>query len=166
MESPIAQILPESKKFEKTENWTCSKYVSIKDYPYLKFLPKEDKSINPVDSFAKFPGGLDSLSKVFTKNIKLSNSYIASQQKRSTMFRIMIDENGKLKIVEDPNEPSLNLYPDNYTFYNKVLKTLKRLPNWEPAKRDNMNVKNYFMLFVDLDNGKIIIQLLSINDKR
>lgn len=160
---PTMNILPETKKFEKLEKWTASKYASIEAYPYLKFLPKVDSTVFPVDKKAEFPGGLDSLTKVFAKNMKLSKSYIASQKLRSSMFNIMIDENGKLEITQDPNKASLMSFPDNQIFYEQVLKTIKKLPNWEPAKRNNKSVKNHFMFMVIMDSGNISVQLLSMN---
>jgi len=162
---PTMNILPESKKFEKLENWTASKYASIEAYPYLKFLPKGDSTVLPVDKLAEFPGGLDSLTKIFQKNMKLSKSYIASQKLRSSMFYIQISEAGKLKITNDPHKSIGHLYPDNQVFYERVMNTIKKLPNWTPAIRNNKKVKNYFMFTVHMDNGQISIQLLSLNEK-
>jgi antitoxin component YwqK of YwqJK toxin-antitoxin module len=88
---PTMMILPEMQKFEKLSKWSASKYASIEAYPYLKFLPKVDSSVFPVDKKAEFPGGLDSLKRIFDKNVKLSKSNIASQKSISSMFNILID---------------------------------------------------------------------------
>lgn len=162
---PTMNILPETKKFEKLETWTASKYASIEAYPYLTFLPKVDSSVFPVDQLAEFPGGLDSLTSTIRKNMKLPKTYIASQKLRSSTFIIMINETGKLKITEDPSGPSLMTFPDNQLFHDRSLKTIKRLPNWTPASRNSKNVVNHFMLTIYMDNGQITVQLLSQNEK-
>jgi hypothetical protein len=162
---PTMNILPETKKFEKLEKWSASKYASIEAYPYLKFLPKVDSSVFPLDKLAEFPGGIDSLTSTIRKNMKLSKAYIASQKLRSSMFIIMIDETGKLKITEDPSGPSLMSFPDNQIFHDQSLKAIKKLPNWTPASRNNKNVVNHFMLLIHMDSGQITVQLLSRNEK-
>lgn len=162
---PTMNILPETKKFEKLEKWSASKYASIEAYPYLKFLPKVDSSVFPLDKLAEFPGGIDSLTSTIRKNMKLSKAYIASQKLRSSMFIIMIDETGKLKITEDPSGPSLMIFPDNQIFHDQSLKAIKKLPNWTPASRNNKNVVNNFMLSIRMDSGQITVQLLSLNEK-
>lgn len=163
---PTMNILPETKKFEKLEKWTASKYASIEAYPYLKFLPKTDSTVFPVDKLAEFSGGLDSLTRTFQKNMKLSKSYIASQKGRSSMFYIMITEEGKLKITNDPHKNMAHLYPDNQIFYERVMNTIKKLPDWTPAIRNNKKAKNYFMLTIHMDNGLISVQLLTLNEKK
>ena len=140
---PAMNIFPEMRKFEKLEKWSTSKYASIEAYPYLKFLPKVDSSVFPVDKKAQFPGGLDSLTKVFTKHMKLSKSYIASQKVRLSMFSILIDDIGELKITDDFNK-AFKSSPDYQVFYEQVLKTIKKLPNWEPAKRNGKSVSSRF----------------------
>jgi hypothetical protein len=157
------KMFPERKKFEQLENWSYSKFASIDNYPFLKFLPKVDSSVFPVDRKAQFPGGLDSISKFFTKNMKFSKSYISSQEKRFCMVTIVVNEDGKVNITDDPNRPSIGAYPDDQIFYQKALKTIKALPLWEPAKRGNKTVKNYFMINIFMDNGKVDVQLLSKN---
>lgn len=162
---PTMNILPETKKFEKLEKWKASKYASIEAYPYLTFLPKVDSSVFPLDKLAEFPGGIDSLTSTIRKNMKLSKAYIASQKLRSSMFIIMINKTGKLKITEDPNGPALMSFPDNQKFHDQSLKAIKKLPNWIPASRGNKNVTNHFMLSIDMDSGQITVQLLSLNEK-
>ncbi len=162
---PSFLILPESSKFKKTEKWHCSKYVSILDYPMLKFLPKADSSYFSVDRLAEFPGGIDSLTKVFTQKVKFLRHYINSQKLRTSEFEITIDENGKLKITQDPNKIAVTYFPDNQIFYDKVRNTIKKLPTWKPALRGNKKVANHFLLFVHIDNGAIGIELLSRNQK-
>jgi hypothetical protein len=156
-------VLPETTKFENIENWKTTIYASKDEYPFLKFLPNVDSSFFPVNRLAYFPGGLDSLKSQISKQIKLSKSYIKSQQRSFCMFKIIINNKGNLEIEEDPNIASLILFPENKIFYKKVLKAITNLPSWEPAKRDNKNVKSYFMLTVTLDNGSISILLSNIN---
>lgn len=162
---PTMNILPETNKFEKLEKWISSKYASIEAYPYLTFLPKVDSTVFPVDKLAEFPGGLDSLTSLIQKSMKLSKSYIASQKGRSSMFIIMIEATGKLKITEDPSGSSLMTFPDNQIFHDQSLKAVKKLPNWTPALRNNRNVVNHFMLAIHMDSGQITVQLISRNEK-
>jgi len=163
---PTMNIFPETIKFEKLDNWAASKYASIQSYPYLKFLSETDSTVFPVDKLAEFPGGIDSLTTIFRTNMKLSRSYIASQKLRSSMFYIVITENGKLKITDDPYKGTAHLYPDKQVFHGRVMNTIKKLPDWTPAIRNNKNVENYFMLAVDMDNGLINVQLLTLNEKK
>ena len=139
---PTMNILPETDKFDKMEKWSYLKYASIEAYPYLTFLPKVDSTVFPVDKFAEFPGGIDSLTSTIRSNIKLSKSYIASQKLRLCMFIVMIDTTGNLKITEDPNGPSLKTFPDNQIFHDQSLKAIKKLSNWTPASRSNKSVVN------------------------
>lgn len=163
---PTMRILPETTKFDKLEKWAYSKYASREEYPDLKFLPKIDSTVFPVDNLAEFPGGLDSLTKEITKSMKLSKSYIASQKMRSSMFRIMIDTNGKLKITEYLSELKLMLSPDNQLFNDQSIRAIKRLPAWKPASRQGKNVINHFILMIKMDNGDISVELSSMNEKR
>lgn len=163
---PTMNILPETDKFNKLEKWAYSKYASIESYPYLKFLPKVDSTVFPLDNLAEFPGGIDSLTKVIRGNMKLSKSYIESQKLHSSMFRIMIDASGKLKITEDPSGPSLMSFPTNQLFHDQSLKAVRRLTGWTPARRGNSRVVNYFMLTIHMDNGYISVQLISLNEKK
>lgn len=166
LKSPVINILPESVKFKKTENWEYSKYASIEAYPYLKFLPSVDSSLFPVNKFAHFPDENGSLADYFKKKIRLSRTYIESQKERGIGTYILIDEEGKLEVVEDPGEESLlKSYPSNQVFYDQVHQALKEMPLWEPAIRNNRKVKNYFYLVVRIDNGELVVHLSSDNDK-
>lgn len=162
--SPTINILPESTKFEKLENWKATKYASIESYPYLKFLPALDSTELPLDSLAKFPGGLDSLASHFRHEMKFSKSYIESQKERSFMLIIAIDENGELEIFQDPSKASLNLYPTNQTFYNNAMKAVKNLPEWKPAIRNGQKAKNYYTLSISMEDGVISTLLHSRNE--
>ncbi|HRE67876.1 MAG TPA: hypothetical protein PLM56_10105 [Cyclobacteriaceae bacterium] len=163
---PTMNILPETDKFNKLENWDFSKYASIEAYPFLEFLPNVDSTVFPVDKLAEFPGGIDSLTKIVRNNIKLSKSYIASQKLRSMLFEIRINAKGKLKITEYPSELILMSFPTNQLFYDKSLKTVKKLKGWIPATRGANRVVNYFMLAIHLDDGHISVQLISLNQAK
>jgi hypothetical protein len=162
---PTMNILPEARKFEKLEKWTASKYASREVYPYLKFLAKTDSTVFPVDKLAAFPGGLDSLTKIFQREMRFPKSYVASQKLRSSGVQIMISEEGKLKVTADYNKRLAQVNPDNQLFYERMMKTIKKLPAWTPAERNNKRVQNYFYFTVNMDNGQISIQLLSLNEK-
>jgi antitoxin component YwqK of YwqJK toxin-antitoxin module len=163
MKFSTIHVLPETTKFENTENWKTTIYASRDEYPFLHFLPGVDSSYFPVNRLAYFPGGTDSLKNQIVKQIKLSKFYIRSQQHRLCMFKIMINENGDLEIEEDPNISMLYLMPDNKIFYEKVIKSIKSLPNWIPALRNNKAVRSHFNLSVTLDKGSIKIFLSNIN---
>lgn len=161
--APVVTILPESNKFQNTEKWKTTEYVSKNDYPFLKFLPEVDSTLLPVDVYASFPGGLDSLLKSFQKNIKISKSDIKENRHYLCMFRILIDKSGKIKIIEDPNKIGLSIYPQERPFYLQTKKTIKNLPNWEPAKRNNKNVPCLYILTITWEEGKLTIYLASPN---
>jgi antitoxin component YwqK of YwqJK toxin-antitoxin module len=160
---PSFLILPESSKFKQTEKWDHSRYVSILDYPILKFLPKADSSYFSLDKLAEFPGGIDSLTKIFTQNAKFSKHYIYSQKLRTSEFEITIDENGKLRITQDPNKIAVTYFPDNQIFYDRIRNTIKKLPTWQSAVRGNKKVLNHFLLLVHMDCGVIGLELISRN---
>lgn len=159
---PIKEVLPETRKFTNLETWKASKYASIESYPFLKFLPKVDSTVFPVDKKAEFPGGIDSLTKVLTKNTKFSKSYILSQKSRIVWFNILIDESGELKIMVDHNK-TIASSPGNQVFHEQILKTISKLPNWTPATRGSKYVKNYFVMSIHMDNGSINVHLTSVN---
>jgi hypothetical protein len=159
-------VLAETDKFNKLDQWAFSKYASIEAYPYLKFLPKTDSTVFPLDKLAEFPGGMDSLTKLVRSNMKLSKSYIASQKIRSSMFTILIDTNGKLKIITDPSGPSLMSFPTNQVFHDQSIKAIKKLTGWTPAIRGNSRVVNHFMLTIFMDDGQIDVHLVSLNEKK
>jgi hypothetical protein len=160
---PTMRILPERDKFSKMDSWASSKYASIEEYPMLKFLPKIDSTVFPVDEFAQFPGGLDSLRNAVARNMKLSKSYISSQNERSSSITIMIDKDGVLKIKEPPYTAP---YPGDQLFNDQSLKAIKKLPHWRPAKRGKKAVVNYFSVSVLMENGNIDVSLTSMNEKR
>lgn len=161
---PTMNILRETDKFEKLERWVYSKYASIEAYPYLKFLPRVDSTVFPVDQLAEFPGGVDSLTKIIRDDMNLSKSYVASQKLRSSMFEIMIDTNGKLKITADPGNASLMSFPENQPFHAQSIKAIKKLPGWLPAIRGTRKVASHFMMSVSMDDGDISVQLISLNE--
>jgi len=45
----------------------------------------------------------------------------------------------------------------------QVKKTLKNLPDWEPAKRDNKNVSNHFDFHIIMEDGSIKISISTPN---
>jgi antitoxin component YwqK of YwqJK toxin-antitoxin module len=163
---PTMRVFPERKKFENLEKWSYSIYASVDLYPFLKFLPKVDSTVFPVTKEAQFPGGIDSLRQYFVRNMKFTQSYIDSQDERSCMFKVMVDENGKLSIIEDPNIPSLMSYPSEKLFYRISLKSLKSMPRWESAVRGNENVRSYFMIAILMRCGEVSVVLKSINIAR
>jgi len=156
MKQPLEGLIPESIKFFNTETWERSEYASINEYPYLKFLPKIDSTVFPVDSFAVFPGGMDSLSIAIKKRIKLPKSYIYWDEKSSYTIPLFINEEGKVKITKEYNSDDI--------FYKQIIQTIKELPDWIPAKRNNMNVGNYFSVQVFLQDKKICVKASSKND--
>jgi antitoxin component YwqK of YwqJK toxin-antitoxin module len=166
LHSPVENVLPETKKFKYTETWHFNRYASVRTYPFLKFLPAEDTTKSPVDSIARYQGGIDALIADILRNMKMSRSYINSDTGYLAMFTIMIDENGKLKITEDPNKKMVQFYPDNKVFYSQLLHALGKLPVWEPAMRNNQKVQDYFMISFEMKDKKLNIMLYEQNGKK
>jgi antitoxin component YwqK of YwqJK toxin-antitoxin module len=156
-------VLPETKKFERTERWESTIYASRDEYPFLKFLPKVDSSYFPVNKLAAFPGGIDSLTSQISRQLKLKKSYIKTQSLLLCMFKIIINEKGILEIEEDQNKSMLKLYPDKTLFYQRVLKALKNLPMWSPAVLHQKYVKSHFNITISMEKGLLRINLSSIN---
>jgi hypothetical protein len=164
--SPVMIIMSEIKKFEKTENWHHTWTACIENYPYLKFLPKKDTLRFPVDSIARYPGGVDALGRDLMASMKFPKSYLNSDQAYLAMFTIMIDEQGRMIVTEDPNKTTSMIYPDNELFYKQLLESFRKLPVWQPAKRNNYNVQDYFMISFELKKKKLNIGLFEQNNPR
>jgi hypothetical protein len=152
---PIKNIIPEPMKFGNTEHWTHQLYASIDEYPYLKFLPKMDSALLPVDSYAQFPGGLDSLSLIINNGIRLPWSYIKKWRKSAHFITVLIDKYGKLSIKKEATNDDV--------FYLKACEALKSLPDWKPAQRNLKSVPNYFIVFVSQDEGIVKVKINSFN---
>lgn len=153
--TPTSNLIPEPIKFDYTENWMLSMYACIEEYPFLKFLPKLDSTMLPVDSQAEFPGGLDSLINTITHNkgvVKCGREGYDNSYK----IKITIDESGKLSF-----KTGYNYYDD---FYKEFIRVIKKLPSWKPAKRNGEKVPNYFTLFVFLKDGQISARIYSLNE--
>jgi antitoxin component YwqK of YwqJK toxin-antitoxin module len=152
-------ILPETKKFKKLENWSTTRLASIDEYPKLKFLHKVDSSLFPVDELAEFPAGLDVLTSLFQENLNLTKSYIDYQKINSVTLLLMVSENGHLKVKDISGMP--NFSPDQEEFNNRLINTIKKLPDWRPAIRNGKKVKSNVRLDVKMVYGRIRIELLS-----
>jgi antitoxin component YwqK of YwqJK toxin-antitoxin module len=149
-------LIPESPKFINTELWQYTEYASIEEYPLLKFLPKRDSTVFPVDTSATLPGGMDSIAAAIQRGIKLPKSYIRDNETSSYKVGIMIDETGKLKIIKE--------YKTEDILYKQVIQSIKNLPVWKPARRNSGNAANYFTIRAKLNNGKISIEITSDNE--
>lgn len=154
--SPRQNLVQESIKFRNIEIWRYLPYASIDEYPYLKFLQHIDSTIFPVDSFAEFPGGLDSLAKTLLRRIKLPRSYFQYYSKTAHFIYITIDEYGKLTIKKD------NAHDD--VFHKQAVLALQNLPDWKPAQRNFRHVINYFEIYLSQDDGKVKVKIRSNNE--
>jgi len=153
---PPDEIIPENIKFFNIEQWRFSNYASSNEYPYLRFLPKIDSTVFPVDSIAEFPGGYDSAATAIQRGIKLPKSYINSNEDSGYYISFIIDEEGKLKIIEDHHSDDI--------LYKQAIKVLTNLPAWKPAMRNNKNVATHFMVHVFLKNEHVVVGLVAMND--
>jgi len=152
---PTIQLVAEPTKFYTTENWICSQYACIEEYPFLKFLPKLDSTKLPVDSLAEFPEGPQSFENKITCNKGLQRVGLYSYNNDYEIL-ITIDDNGKLSFKTTYN------YSDD--FYKEMIRIIKKQPSWKPAIRGNKKVPNYFILFVKLKDGQIRANIYSVNE--
>lgn len=152
---PTIQLVGEPTKFYTTENWLCTQYACIEEYPFLKFLPKLDSTKLPVDSLAEFPGGLQAFENKIALNKGLQKVGLYSYNS-TYQFVITIDNNGKLSFTTRYN------YSDD--FYKEIIRILKKQPAWKAAIRNNKNVTNYFALVVNLKDGLIRVKMASLNE--
>ena len=153
---PKTNIMPEISKFKRTEGLMMSVYACLEDYPYLKFLHKRDSTALPVDVLASFPGGLDALKKYLNEHIT-HNYYKGAFCK----LQIFVSDKGKLKIINENNGNAMLLIPELKEFYYEIKRLIVHSPQWIPAKRNNINVENYFYLFVNLKDDKVEINQLN-----
>ena len=152
---PTIQLVAEPTKFYTTENWICSQYACIEEYPFLKFLPKLDSTKLPVDSLAEFPEGPQSFENKITRNKGLQRVGLYSYNNDYEIL-ITIDDNGKLSYKTTYN------YSDD--FYKEMIRIIKKQPSWKPAIRGNKKVPNYFILLVKLKDGQIRANMYSVNE--
>ncbi len=149
-------LIPESIKFISTTIWQYTAYASIEEYPLLKFLPKRDSTVFPIDTIATLPGGMDSIAAAIQRGIKLPKSYIRNNETSSYRVGIMIDETGKLKILKE--------YKTEDIFYKQTIQAIKNLPVWKPARRNSRNAANYFTIRLKLNKGKISTEITNDNE--
>ncbi|MDO9255966.1 MAG: hypothetical protein Q7U54_10675 [Bacteroidales bacterium] len=156
LDTPKQNMIQESEKFINTETWEQTKYACIEEYPNLKFLKEVDSTVFPVDSFAVFPGGMDSVATEIWREIKLPKSYVENHPTELHFIDFFIDQNGKLIIKDEKS------YDD--IFYKQAIQSIRKLSGWKPAKRNSQNVINYFTVRVREANGNVMVDLLSENE--
>lgn len=156
LDNPKENIIPESVKFYNTETWQQTQYACIEEYPYLKFLKKVDSTVFPVDSFAVYPGGMDSVATAIWREIKLPKSYGEDYPSAIHFIDFIIDQNGKLIIKDEKS------YDD--IFYKQAIQSIRKLTGWKPAKRHSKDVINYFTVRIREKNGYIMVDLMSDNE--
>jgi antitoxin component YwqK of YwqJK toxin-antitoxin module len=154
--SPIENMIMESGKFYNTETWQLTKYASIEEYPNLKFLNKIDSTVFPVDSFAVFPGGMDSVATAIWREIKLPKSYVKEFPTSMYFIEFFVDQNGKVIIKDEKN------YED--IFYKQAIQSIRKLKDWKPAKRNSQDVINYFIVRILEKDGHVMVDLMSDNE--
>lgn len=163
---PTMQLVGEPIKFYTTENWLCTQYACIEEYPFLKFLPKLDSTKLPVDSLAEFPGGLQAFENkiALNKGLQKIGLYNCNNLQKVGLYNfnnkykfiVTIDKNGQLSFE--------TAYPYSDDFYKKIIRIIKKQPVWKPARRNNKNVTNYFALVVNLNDGLIQVNMTSLNE--
>ena len=95
--SPFMPVMPELWKFHKIESWNTSKHASIKVYPFLKFLPREDSTFfaklnaEILERSAEYPGGLKEFYKHLSKNITCTSRNSGVQGQVIVTFTINIE---------------------------------------------------------------------------
>ena len=156
MDEPKQDIIQESVKFKNTETWQLSKYACIEEYPDLKFLTSVDSTVFPVDSFAEFPGGMDSAATSIWREIKLPVSYGDDHSTALYFIDFIIDTTGKVIIEDEKN------YED--ILYKQAIQSVRKLKGWKPAKRNSKDVINYFTVRVVYKNGKVMVDMMSDNE--
>jgi antitoxin component YwqK of YwqJK toxin-antitoxin module len=161
---PKINVITESGKLKRTELFESSKYACIEDYPYLKFLPKRNLSLYPVDVQAMFPGGIEAYQKHICKEINLDQIDNAENIKASISLGVCVTVNGKLKINNNRETLILDT-PEARKFYYKVKNSITSSPLWIPAKRGGQTVESYFIIFVSITKGNINVLIKSLNDK-
>jgi antitoxin component YwqK of YwqJK toxin-antitoxin module len=156
LDTPKQDMIQESVKFYNTETWQQTKYACIEEYPNLKFLKAVDSTVFPVDSFAVFPGGMDSVATSIWREIKLPKSYAEDHPTALYFIDFIIDKDGKLIIKDEKN------YDD--IFYKQAIQSIRKLTDWKPAKRHSEAAINYFTVRIGEKNGQVMVDLMSGNE--
>jgi hypothetical protein len=163
LKEPYYDVSPDPEKFEKM-NWTyVTDLVTRKDYPFLKFLPEFDSTLMAIDAMAIFPGGIDSLCKVFMHNFLLIKKYNRRNDYHFTRIEMLVDENGHMTVVNEKN-PIVNIINNiDPSYSNDVMKLLADFENWKPAMRAGKKVTNRFYLEIIQKEGLMKFTLISRN---
>jgi hypothetical protein len=93
--------LPEHRKFETTERFHYSFYVTRKNFPLIKTLPLEiDSLMLPYDVNASFPGGEDQMSSYIRRHLKSPRAARASGAETFLLTQFVIDKNGRVTNIK------------------------------------------------------------------
>jgi hypothetical protein len=161
--APVYEILPDPEKFEKM-NWAYrTELVTKKDYPFLNFLPDFDSTFMPVDTMARYPGGIDSLLRVFIRNFVLVKKYYRRDEEYYARISLLIDETGSLSVIKNKDPWSALYWNSSNSFYKDVVQAIKETPQWLPAICNGKPVSNHLYLDVKFRRGFLIFSLLNRN---
>lgn len=83
-----------------------------------------------------YPGGLAEMDRFIKKNLKYPKGMCVEGK---VYVEFIVNENGSLsdfKVVKGLTDP----------FNNSALETIKKMPNWIPAKRDNQAIRTKMII--------------------
>jgi TonB family protein len=149
--------LPEHLKFYATERFYHSVFVSKKNYPYIKKLPKEIDSLGlPYDTEAEFPGGEKELHRFIKKNLNYPAEAKHNSVEAQISVQFTIDKNGNITNI-DVDRMNFEKSAGEYGFLREVERLVRLFPKWVPATRKNEHVaqRQYLTIHFEIKEIKV-----------
>lgn len=103
-----------------------------------------------IEQEAQFPGGSNELTRFIVSNIKYPYSARETESEGLVVAKFIIQKNGSAENIQIVSGL-------NYACDNEVLKVIKKMPKWIPAKQNGQSICTSFILPVrfSLKNDKI-----------
>jgi TonB family protein len=102
-----------------------------------------------LDKMAEYPGGLKSLYKWLSKEIKYPKEAVKNKIEGKVYVKFTITKYG---VVTDPE--ILNKGKNNPLLEEEALRTVKSMKKWKPAQKDGFNVKSFYTLPINFNLSK------------
>lgn len=104
----------------------------------------------PIEQMARFPGGDNELTRFITSNIKYPYSAREMETEGLVVAKFVIQKNGSVGNIQIASGL-------NYACDKEVLKVIRKMPKWIPARQNGQSISTSFILPVrfSLKNGNI-----------
>lgn len=107
------------------------------------FKESDLDAAEPLDTLAMFPGGMTALYKYIYSNVRYPATILRDSIEGTIMATFVVNIDGSVSDVVIPKEARMNNACDD-----EVIRVLRKMPNWTPARRNGQRVKSIALVKV------------------